>query len=178
LAVSVGQACWPGLLPPWGSAMRCAGLPVPLSASEARPRPASACARFAACRNVGQAGSLRGGCLPPLSGASAAVGRLTIGRSLPSRPTKAPCLAYTYAQIPPVLLMNRAGLHFFVAHPPAPHAWCRGPPGPQPSGAPTGSAAGMTFTPARMLRNPIRDGHYNGGSVGDQNPCQSRSTPA
>src|ERR1035438_1076123 len=88
------------------------------------------------------------GWLPPLSGASAAVGRLTIGRSLPSCPaeqrsrnqkrrpgrpqaeglpheesaqaakiltsgnTKALCLAYRYAQIPAVCLMNRGSLHF------------------------------------------------------------------
>src|ERR1019366_8260411 len=38
----------------------------------------------------GRAGSLRGGWLPPPSGANAASGRLTIGRSLPSCPTKAP----------------------------------------------------------------------------------------
>src|SRR5271157_3997802 len=41
------------------------------------------------------------------------------GRSLPSYTTKAPCLAYTYARIPAVLLMNRAGLHFLVTHPQA-----------------------------------------------------------
>src|ERR1017187_8277042 len=50
---------------------------------------------YARGRNVGRAGSLRGGWLPPLSRASAAVGRLTIGRSLPSRPTSVPaCLCH------------------------------------------------------------------------------------
>jgi len=38
---------------------------------------------------VGQAGSLRGGCLPPPSRSNAPVGRLPIGRSLPSCPTTA-----------------------------------------------------------------------------------------
>jgi len=39
---------------------------------------------------VGQSGSLRGGCLPPPSRLSVPVGRLPIGRSLPSCPTTAP----------------------------------------------------------------------------------------
>src|SRR5208282_507974 len=41
-----------------------------------------------------------------------AVGRLTIGRSLPSCPTpSSPSIVYTYAQIPAVFLLNRFGLH-------------------------------------------------------------------
>src|ERR1017187_9210188 len=52
---------------------------------------------------MGQAGILRGGWLPPLSGANAAVGRVPIGRTqrVPLRklPHKsAPCLAYVYAR--------------------------------------------------------------------------------
>src|ERR1039457_4339015 len=69
-------------------------------------------------RDVGQAGSLRGGWLPPLSAAIAAVGRLTIGRSLPSCPTGAPpAWRTTYAQMQALLLMNRFDVHFQVAHP-------------------------------------------------------------
>src|ERR1017187_7390427 len=73
-------------------------------------------------RDVGQAGSLRATQrvprLPPLSAAIAAVGRLTIGRSLPSCPTGAPpAWRTTYAQMQALLLMNRAGVHFCVAHP-------------------------------------------------------------
>jgi len=69
---------------------------------------------------VGQAGSLRGGCLPPPSRANAPVGRLPIGRSLPSCPTNsALCLACPYARLPATWPANRAGVHFYVAHPPA-----------------------------------------------------------
>src|ERR1017187_8338613 len=73
-------------------------------------------------RDVGQAGSLRATQrvprLPPLSAAIAAVGRLTIGRSLPSCPTGAPpAWRTTYTQMQALLLMNRAGVHFCVAHP-------------------------------------------------------------
>jgi hypothetical protein len=50
--------------------------------------------RLRLAANAGQAGSRRGGWLPPLSGASAAVDRLTIGRSLPSCPTKAPVATF------------------------------------------------------------------------------------
>src|ERR1035441_3233504 len=60
-------------------------------------------------RDVGQAGSLRatqrGPRLPPLSAAIAAVGLLTIGRSLPSCPTGAPPACRT------TLLMNRVDVH-------------------------------------------------------------------
>src|ERR1017187_9123445 len=73
-------------------------------------------------RDVGQAGSLRATRrvlrLPPLSAAIAAVGRLTIGRSLPSCPTGAPpAWRTTYAQMQALLLMNRVDVHFCVAHP-------------------------------------------------------------
>src|ERR1039457_4120586 len=69
-------------------------------------------------RDVGQAGSLRGGWLPPLSAAIAAVGRLTIGRSLPSCPTGSPpAWRTTYSQMQALLLMNRVDVHFCVAHP-------------------------------------------------------------
>src|ERR1019366_5870920 len=69
-------------------------------------------------RDVGQAGSLRGGWLPPPSGANAASGRLTIGRSLPICPTKAPAALRTHTLgFQAVLLMNRLGVHFCVAHP-------------------------------------------------------------
>src|ERR1022692_2161197 len=73
-------------------------------------------------RDVGQAGSLRATQrvprLPPLSAAIAAVGRLTIGRSLPSCPTGAPAAwRTTYAQMQALLLMNRVDVHFQVAHP-------------------------------------------------------------
>src|ERR1035438_647352 len=45
-------------------------------------------------------------------------GRLPIGRSLPSCPTTvSPAWRRTYAQIQAVLLMNRVGIHFCVAHP-------------------------------------------------------------
>jgi hypothetical protein len=54
---------------------------------------------------VGQAGSLRGGCLPPLSRANAR-GTLWVG-PIANRPqlTKLP-------EIQAVLLMNRVGIHF------------------------------------------------------------------
>src|ERR1017187_5833928 len=58
-------------------------------------------------RDVGQAGSRRGGWLPPLSAAIAAGGRLTIGRSLPSCPTGAPpAWRTTYAQMQVLLLIR------------------------------------------------------------------------
>src|ERR1035438_8516189 len=68
-------------------------------------------------RDVGQAGSLRATQrvprLPPLSAAIAAVGRLTIGRSLPSCPTGAPpAWRTTYAQMQALLPMNRVDVHF------------------------------------------------------------------
>src|ERR1035438_3982717 len=74
-------------------------------------------------RDVGQAGSLRATQrvprLPPLSAAIAAVGRLTIGRSLPSCPTGAPpAWRTTYAQMQALLPMNRVYVHFCVVHPP------------------------------------------------------------
>src|ERR1035438_69388 len=78
--------------------------------------------RWKRFRDVGQAGSLRGGWLPPLSGASAG-GTLWV-RPIDNRPQLArlphnsvPCLAYTYARIQAVLPMNRVGIHFCVAHP-------------------------------------------------------------
>src|ERR1017187_5212659 len=81
-------------------------------------------------RDVGQAGSLRATQrvprLPPLSAAIAAVGRLTIGRSLPSCPTGAPpAWRTTYAQMQALLLMNRLDVHFHVAYPRAvpPAGW-------------------------------------------------------
>src|ERR1039457_6081014 len=79
-------------------------------------------------RDVGQAGSLRATQrvprLPPLSAAIAAVGRLTIGRSLPSCPTGAPPVwRTTYAQMQALLLMNRVDVHFCVAHSPLRRGW-------------------------------------------------------
>src|ERR1017187_10673430 len=71
---------------------------------------------------IGPATGSRGGWLPPPSGANAAVGRLTIGRTQRGIPAKLPhkraaCLAYTYARMQAVLPMNRVGIHFYVAHP-------------------------------------------------------------
>lgn len=51
------------------------------------PRPETEHVVETALRCVGQDAILRGGWLPPLSGRRAAVGRLTIGRGLASRPT-------------------------------------------------------------------------------------------
>jgi hypothetical protein len=74
--------------------------------------------------DVGQAGSLRGGWLPPLSGANAR-GTLWVG-PIANRPqltklphNSAPSLAYTYARSQSALLMNCVGVHFCVAHLPA-----------------------------------------------------------
>ena len=69
---------------------------------------------------IGPATGSRGGWLPPLSGANAAVGRLKIGRTQRGAPAKLPhkraaCLAYTYARMKAVLPMNRVGIHFYVA---------------------------------------------------------------
>src|ERR1017187_9106574 len=81
-------------------------------------------------RDVGQAGSLRGGWLPPLSAAIAAGGRLTIGRSLPSCPTGAPpAWRTTYAQLQALLLMNRVDVHFCGARPLAFGCWLLAQPG-------------------------------------------------
>ena len=71
-----------------------------------------------AARAVGQAGSLRGGCLPPPSSANVPVGRLPIVRSLPSCPTTAPsALRALSARLPAKLPRNRGDGHFYVAHP-------------------------------------------------------------
>ena len=71
---------------------------------------------------VGQAGSLRGGWLPPLSGANARgtrwVGPIANRPQLAKLPhNSAPSLAYTYARSQAALLMNCVGVHFCVAHP-------------------------------------------------------------
>jgi hypothetical protein len=58
---------------------------------------------------VGQAGSLRGGCLPPPSLASAAVWPIANRPQLTKLPHNG-ALSF-------VLAMNRAGIHFDVAHP-------------------------------------------------------------
>src|ERR1019366_5994518 len=63
-------------------------------------------------RDVGQAGSLRGGWLPPPSGANAASGRLTIGRSLPSCPTKPPAALRTHTLGFKPFCLVRAVFHF------------------------------------------------------------------
>jgi hypothetical protein len=75
--------------------------------------------------DVGQAGSLRGGWLPPLSGANAR-GTLWVG-PIANRPqltklphNSAPSLAYTYARSQSALLMNCVGVHFCVAQPLSP----------------------------------------------------------
>src|ERR1017187_3184634 len=70
-------------------------------------------------RDVGQAGSLRGGWLPPLSAAIAAVGRLTIGRSLPSCPTGAPpAWRTTYAQMQALFLADESRRRPLSCRPP------------------------------------------------------------